>query len=225
MPRSATASPPCSPADLPRPPASCCRCSAGRPRPRPMAGGRKNGRLRRGHVFLVPGDSPVGYRLPLGSLPHVPKSTIPSSTPPIRPNRAARSARSGPGSAGRIAGGPSRGPGGCHFTASEAAQQRIEQEAGRTRRRRAHRARSSRATGGCACSCRRWRRSRIISSWSAGRSAAADLGLPVHIEGYGPPHDPRLNVIRVAPDPGVIEVNVHPATRLEGMRRDHRRRL
>jgi uncharacterized protein (DUF2126 family) len=41
--------------------------------------------------------------------------------------------------------------------------------------------------------------------------SARQIGVPVQVEGYPPPSDPRLNVIRVAPDPGVIEVNIHPA--------------
>jgi uncharacterized protein (DUF2126 family) len=47
---------------------------------------------------------------------------------------------------------------------------------------------------------------------AATEAAAREIGQPVHLEGYSPPHDPRLNVIRVAPDPGVIEVNIHPAS-------------
>jgi uncharacterized protein (DUF2126 family)/transglutaminase-like putative cysteine protease len=43
-------------------------------------------------------------------------------------------------------------------------------------------------------------------------STAQELAMQLVIEGYPPPRDPRLKLLSVTPDPGVIEVNVHPVT-------------
>jgi uncharacterized protein (DUF2126 family)/transglutaminase-like putative cysteine protease len=46
---------------------------------------------------------------------------------------------------------------------------------------------------------------------AAVEATAQTLNLQIVLEGYPPPRDPRLKMLQVTPDPGVIEVNIHPA--------------
>jgi len=166
-------------------------------------------KLRRESLFLVPGDSPAGYRIPLESLPHVPPSQYPYTNiaDPTVPRDPLPEFPAGPK--------PDRQQEVAHFTASEAQQDRREQtlpddelSGSAVRTAMSVEPRDGRL---CVFMPPVERLEDYLELVSVAESAAADLGLPVHIEGYPPPTDPRLNVIRVAPDPGVIEVNIHPA--------------
>ncbi|MCB1352738.1 MAG: transglutaminase family protein [Rhodobacteraceae bacterium] len=174
-------------------------------------------KLRRDYLFLIPGDSPVGFRLPLNTLPYVTPSaypytnvadptTISGDLPDFR-----RRARGGDGPIPIHAG---RAQPMAHFTADAAPQQeRVEQELDDTPGGAVRTALSVEPRDGRLCVFMPpvERIEDYLELIAAAESAAAGMNLPIHIEGYAPPHDPRLNVIRVAPDPGVIEVNIHPA--------------
>ena len=52
---------------------------------------------------------------------------------------------------------------------------------------------------------------------SAIEFTAKELDVPVIMEGYDPPKDNRLESLKITPDPGVIEVNVHPVDNWEDL--------
>ncbi len=163
-------------------------------------------KLRRGHMFLAPGDSAVGYRLPLESLRHIP----PAQYPYINPADPAEERGPLPDYTPRQQAAQAR----ASFTASEGGQQERQEQSfdeaiGTVRTAMTVEARDGRL---CVFMPPVERIEDYLELVSAAETAAAAIGLPVHIEGYSPPHDPRMNVIRVAPDPGVIEVNIHPAS-------------
>jgi uncharacterized protein (DUF2126 family)/transglutaminase-like putative cysteine protease len=164
-------------------------------------------KTRRGALYLAPGDSPVGYRLPLGALPYVPPASFPYvvEADPTVPREPLPDFQTQRGRAQQVA----------SFAAAESgqlAQERVEQSlndiGGAVRTAITVEARDGRL---CVFMPPVERLEDYLELLSATEAAAERRGLPLHIEGYPPPVDPRLNVIRVAPDPGVIEVNIHPA--------------
>jgi uncharacterized protein (DUF2126 family) len=163
-------------------------------------------RLRRGRMFLVPGDSPVGYRLPLDSLPFVPAGAYPYinptdptvERPPLPPAPAIDPARRTQARASFVpgpAGGGVVSQGAPEIDGAVRTALAVEPRDGRL----------------CVFMPPTATLEDYLDLLHAAEAAATRLGLRVQLEGYQPPPDPRLNVIRVAPDPGVIEVNIHPA--------------
>ncbi len=162
---------------------------------------------RSGHLFLLPGDSAIGFRLPLNSLPYVPpqaRTFVPppdpfAPLPPLEPRD--KSGQSYTNGHDRPM--PPAGP----FRAINRA---ITELAGEPAVRTALTV-EPRDGRLCVFMPPAPTATDYFTLLSAVEESAERLNVAVHIEGYPPPYDPRISVIKVTPDPGVIEVNIHPA--------------
>ena len=150
--------------------------------------------LRRGHLFLIPGDSPLGLRLPMASLPHVPPEEFPYlvEQDPMEPRlelaEEDKEAAAG-GVPARLAEKPKPKPKPVRTAASVEIRDGVL----------------------CVFMPPVEKVEDYLELIAAVEATAEELQLQVHVEGYGPPYDPRVEVIKVTPDPGVIEINVQPA--------------
>ena len=162
--------------------------------------------LRRERCYLIPGDSPIGYRLPLDSLPWVEPADFPHLYPPdpnqsfapLAPHRELREQADGKSSGNAIAG-----------DARSATARGMEAKPADVVRT----SMCAQARDGVLYVFMPPTRSLddYLEIVAAVESCARSLRQPVVIEGYEPPADPRLANFKVTPDPGVIEVNVQPS--------------
>ena len=144
--------------------------------------------FRRGHLFLVPGDSPIGLRLPLSSLRGTPAEAeplepeLPAPDPRRKEEAAARQARI---AAARAA------------AEADAVHTALAVEA---REGRLHVFLPPLPTA-----------EDFLELLGVLDAVRLELGIEVQLEGYPPPPSPLLRRMTVAPDPGVLEVNLPPA--------------
>jgi uncharacterized protein (DUF2126 family) len=161
--------------------------------------------LREERCYLVPGDSPLGYRLPLDSLPWVAKTDYPWTHAPD-PFRTVLPLASYHEIAQQF-----RSPGGGTLRAGarpEPAPGLFESAAGISRTAICAEPRHGVLYVFMAPTAALEDYVELVAAVEA---SAEELGFPVVLEGYEPPRDARLELLRVTPDPGVIEVNVQPA--------------
>jgi uncharacterized protein (DUF2126 family)/transglutaminase-like putative cysteine protease len=183
--------------------------------------------LRQDYIFLTPGDGPIGYRLPLLALPWVEEDDYPYiiEQDPF----------------------DQRGELAAHPLAAPAAERQKPADKKKRPTTLKQQSQGGKAeirdqaleTGESAdwvvrtALCVEPRNGKIyifmppfaeLEDWidlvAAIEETAVETDMPVILEGYGPPRDPRLNVIAVTPDPGVIEVNVHPAANWNDLARN-----
>ncbi len=168
--------------------------------------------VRADKMFLLPGDSSVGLRLPLESLPASPAPS-PLSDVPVDPV-GIRDALPTPPYAQQSYVDERPAPQGLDGITQQAAPKgtRLEE-------RKADEKNEIVRTALCV----EPREGRIhvfmppvqrledyIDLVAAIEHTASQLKMPVVVEGYLPPPDHRIHNLKVTPDPGVIEVNTHP---------------
>ncbi|MCO5170868.1 MAG: transglutaminase family protein [Planctomycetes bacterium] len=168
--------------------------------------------FRRGHLFLTPGDAPMGLRLPLDRISGRPADPLlawpedPFARPPALGGAGAAAPaafRFDPRQAARPAAARVRHQGPRHAEppapAGEWGPLRtalcVEPRAGVVHVFLPPLAQAE----------------RFLELVAAVEDAAGGVGVAVRLEGYGPPADPRLLTCSVTPDPGVLEVNLPPS--------------
>ncbi|HEX2885326.1 transglutaminase family protein [Vineibacter terrae] len=169
--------------------------------------------VRPQRLYLIPGDSPIGYRLPLDSLPwaapedqayfYDPDPLMARMPlPPLDTLRQAavtrlQSPAANPGEARGRDAGPTNG-----VPAKGQSAAWITRTAMVFEPRQGHLHVFMPPTEDA---------EDYLHLIAAVEDTAEELGCPVFVEGYQPPFDPRLSQFSVTPDPGVIEVNIHPS--------------
>ena len=165
--------------------------------------------LRDDILFLTPGDAPMGLRLPLASLPWVEPGRLaleaqsaPDPLAPRRPLPALAQMRAA-----------LRPPGADALPINERPTPQPLPEVGMHDPAQVRTALCVEPREGMIhvffpplFDAEDW-----LALVAAVEATAAEAGRKVVIEGYLPPADDRINHFSVTPDPGVIEVNIHPA--------------